>query len=63
MSVASPSASPRDASLRWRTSVVVKIVYASRTMATTPTGEIGALIAWSTTQRSDSPIRPRMRNA
>ena len=41
----------------------MKIVYASRTIATTPIGEIGTLIAWSTTQRMDSPIAPRIRNA
>ena len=63
VSVARPRASVRDASLRWMTSVVVKIVYASSTMATTPIGEIGMLIAWSTTQRSDRPIAPRIRNA
>ncbi len=58
VSVDSPSASVRDASLRWITSVVVKIVYASSTMTTTPMGETGALIAWSTTQRSETPDEP-----
>ena len=47
MSVDRPSARPREASLRCRTSVVVKIVYASRIMTTTPGRDTGALIAWS----------------
>ena len=59
----SPSASVRPASLRWMTSVVVKIVYASSTITTTPGSEMGALMAWSTTQRRERPMTPSTRNA
>ena len=45
------------------TSVVVKIVYARRAMTTTPIGLTGAAMAWSTTNRNDSPMRARMARA
>ena len=54
--LASPRARPRAACLRCSTRVVVKIVYASRTMTTTPSGLTGAAMAWSTTKRRLSPM-------
>ncbi len=61
--LARPSARFRDACLRWITRVVVKIVYASRTITTTPGRLTGALMAWSMTNRRLSPMPARIRKA
>ena len=63
VSVDGPSARARPASLRWMTSVIVKIVYASSIITTRAGREMGDSITWSTTQHSERPMTPSSRNA